>query len=74
MKTKVYVDWGKLAQVAMILASTVILGLAGVIDKATVALVLGLGAGYVFGNGKNVRHGTPPAPLIGLRQVEDDEV
>lgn len=68
---KVYVDWGKLIQVILILASTVVLGVMEVIDSETVAAVIGLGAGYVFGNGKSVREGNPPAPLIGRRPVDD---
>lgn len=73
MNTKVYVDWGKLAQIVIIITATVILGLAGVLDKATTALIVGTASGYVFGNGKSVRAGHPQAPLIG-RRPEDPEV
>lgn len=71
METKVYVDWGKLVQVVVIVAATVTLGALDKIPPETVTLVLGTGAGYVFGNGKSVREGhSAPAPLIGRRPVD----
>lgn len=74
---KVYVDWGKLIQVVIIITATSVLGVLDVIDKSTVTLVIGAASGYVFGNGKSVRHGTPPAPMIGrlspdALEAEDD--
>jgi hypothetical protein len=72
-RTKVYVDWGKLVQVALLITATVVLGITETIDKSTVTLVIGAATGYVFGNGKSVKHGTPPAPLIGRRELEDGE-
>lgn len=73
MQSKVYVDWGKLLQIALIVAATVALGLAGVIQSETITLILGSGAGYVFGNGKSVRSGHGPAPLIGLKHSEHED-
>lgn len=73
MNTKVYVDWGKLVQIALIIAAVVVLALAGVVDNSTVTLILGAASGYVFGNGKSVREGNPPAPLLGRRSQEPDE-
>jgi hypothetical protein len=77
MPTKVYVDWGKLAQIALIIICVTILGVAGVIDQSAITAVLGLAAGYIFGNGKSVREGLPPAPLIGRKPADppvEDEV
>lgn len=68
---KTYVDWGKLFQVAMLLASTVVLAIVEVLDPAVVTLVFGAAAGYVFGNGKSVRGGHAPAPIIGLRDESE---
>lgn len=73
MNGKVYVDWGKLIQIVILIAATVTLGLAGKIAESTIVFIFGAAAGYIFGNGKNVAHGTPPAPLIGRRQPPPDE-
>lgn len=71
--SKVYVDWGKLVQIVVIVAATVALSLAGAIPPETVTLILGTGAGYIFGNGKSVREHSPPAPLIGRRPDTEPE-
>lgn len=69
--SKVYVDWGKLAQVAILVAATVALGIAGTISSEVVSGVLFGLAGYVFGNGKSVKEQgegyVAPAPLIGRK-------
>lgn len=70
--TKVFVDWGKLLQIVIIIVATSVLGVLEVIDKTTVALVIGAASGYVFGNGKSVRENLPPAPMIGRRPVDED--
>lgn len=69
--TKVYVDWGKLLQIVIIISATVTLGILEVIDKSTVTLIIGAASGYVFGNGKSVRENLPPAPMIGRRRHEE---
>lgn len=71
MNEKIYVDWGKLVQVILLFAVTTVLGLAEVISSETVTLILGTGAGYIFGNGKSVKEGSLPAPLIGRRPADD---
>lgn len=73
MNGKVYVDWGKTLQIALIVGAVVVLGIAKVLDGNAVIPILTLAAGYIFGNGKSVREGLPPAPLIG-RRPEDPEV
>lgn len=76
MNSKVYVDWGKTLQIALIVTACVILGVAGVLSGEAIVPVLTLAAGYIFGNGKSVREGLPPAPLIGIRPLppEDDDL
>lgn len=71
MHTKVYVDWGKLVQITLIVVATVALALADAISAETVTLILGSAAGYIFGNGKSVREHTAHAPLIGRRPDPD---
>lgn len=74
MQSKVYVDWGKLVQVVIITVATVVLALNRAIESETVALILGTGAGYIFGNGRTMRDGgTGPAPLIGRRPEPEPE-
>lgn len=72
--SKVYVDWGKLAQIVIIIVATSALGILDVIDRSTVTLVIGAATGYIFGNGKSVRENLPPAPMIGRRPPQDPEV
>lgn len=67
----IYVDWGKLAQIVIIIVATTVLGALKVIDGASVTGIIGLAAGYVFGNGKSVKGGHPQAPLLGLRPVDE---
>ena len=72
---KVYVDWGKLVQILIIITACTLLGIFEVIDKSTVTLILGAASGYVFGNGKSVKSGIPTAPLLGRRPpAPEDEV
>jgi hypothetical protein len=71
MPGKVYVDWGKLVQIALIIVAVTVLGVAGVIGEQAITGILGLAAGYIFGNGKSVREGLPPAPLIGRKPADD---
>lgn len=71
--TKVYVDWGKTLQIALIVLAVVVLGIAGVISGEAIIPILTLAAGYIFGNGKSVKEGQPPAPLIGRRPVDPQE-
>lgn len=69
--TKVYVDWGKLIQIVLIVTSASVLGALEVISGDAVIGILGAGAGYIFGNGKSVREGhLTTAPLIGRRPVD----
>lgn len=71
--TKVYVDWGKLLQVILIITAACVLGVLEVISGDAVIGILGAGAGYVFGNGKSVREGHTSAPLLGLRQQDPED-
>jgi hypothetical protein len=68
---KAYVDWGKIIQIVLLLGATIVMAAMGVIPPETVNLVIGLGAGYVFGNGKSVAQGHGPAPAIGLKRLRD---
>lgn len=70
----VYVDWGKLLQIVLIVAATVALSITNKIPPETVTLILGTGAGYIFGNGKSVKEGLPPAPLVGRRPTLGEQV
>jgi hypothetical protein len=70
---RIYVDWGKLAQIAIIITATAALGIAGVIDSSAVTLLLGAASGYIFGNGKSVKEGITSAPLLGRRDLPTDE-
>lgn len=63
----VYVDWGKLAQIVIIILAVSVLGILDVVDKSTVTLTIGAASGYIFGNGKSVKAGHPQAPLLGRR-------
>lgn len=65
--TKVYVDWGKLVQIVLIITAAVVLGITGTISGDAVIGILSAAAGYIFGNGKSVREGHPTAPLLGVR-------
>lgn len=65
--SRLYVDWGKLGTIIAVLASTVALALAGAIGSDTVALVMGMAAGYTFGNGRLAAKGKSPQPMIGRR-------
>jgi hypothetical protein len=67
---KIYVDWGKLVQIAIIIIAVTVLACLHVIDNSTVTLVIGAASGYVFGNGKSVREGLPTAPLLGRKPVD----
>lgn len=72
--TKVYVDWGKTLQIAMIVAAVVALGVADVISGEAITGILLLAAGYIFGNGKSVKEGhSSPAPLIGRKPVDPED-
>lgn len=70
--SKVYVDWGKLLQIAILVVAAVALGIAGTISSEVVSGILFGLAGYVFGNGKSVKEQgdgyQAPAPLIGRRR------
>lgn len=66
---QVFVDWGKLLQIVIIIGATVALSLANKISADAVMLILGGAAGYVFGNGKSVKEGLPPAPLLSRRAI-----
>lgn len=68
---KVYIDWGKLFQILIIISATVALGLADVLDRSAVTLVIGAASGYVFGNGKSAKDGHAMAPMIGRRPPEE---
>lgn len=65
---RLFIDWGKTIQIAIIITATVVLGIVDVISKDTAQAVIFSAIGYIFGNGKNIRDGHDPAPLIGRRK------
>lgn len=69
--SKVYIDWGKTIQIALIVLAVAVLGVTKSISSESITGVLLLAAGYIFGNGKSAREGSPPSPLIGRRPVDD---
>jgi hypothetical protein len=66
---RVFVDWGKLAQITIIIIATTVLGVLDVIDRSTVTLTIGAASGYIFGNGKSVKEGHEVAPLLRRRRI-----
>lgn len=63
--SKVFIDTGKLIQVAIIIGATVTLAVTDRISSDAVMIILGTAAGWIFGNGKSVRDGhSGPAPLF----------
>lgn len=69
-ETKVYVDWGKLFQITLLVVAVLVLALADKITSEATIGILSAGAGYIFGNGKSVREGhLTTAPLIGRKPL-----
>lgn len=58
------VDWGKLATIAMLIASTTILAALHVVPAELASYILVATAGYTFGNGRLAAKGKPPGPML----------
>lgn len=67
---RLYVDWGKLCTILVLITATCTLAVLDVIGADAAMLILGSAAGYTFGNGRQAVNGRAPAPLIGARPKE----
>lgn len=62
--SRLYVDWGKLGTILMVLVGTTVLGITDTLTGDTVAVIYAAASGYVFGNGRLAVTGKPTSPMV----------